>query len=157
MAYESYEQQHMTGSRADQPPINQVSERSPSRWAVGFTFFAGAMMIMVGMFQAIEGLAAVLQDDFYVVTADYAFEMDVTTWGWIHLIGGSIVCLAGAFLLTGNVVARIIGITVALFSAISNFFFIPYYPLWTILIIALNIVIIWALLNYRGEDRYDVR
>lgn len=117
----------------------------PSGWAVGFGVFAAVMMIMIGIFHAIAGIAALVEDQFFVVTPNYFVELDVTAWGWIHLIFGIVVGLAGFFVLTGAVWARVIGIVLALLSAIGNFFFIPYYPVWSILIIALDIFVIWAL------------
>jgi len=122
-----------------------------SGWATGLAVFAGVIMIMVGIFQALSGLSAIINDKFYVVTPNYAYEIDVTGWGWIHLILGIVVALAGFYVLTGRLWARIIGITMALFSAIANFFFIPYYPVWSVLIIALDVFVILALATYRGD------
>lgn len=102
-------------------------------------------MIMLGIFQAIAGLAAIIEDKFYVVTPNYAYEIDVTGWGWIHLIVGVFVVLAGVYVLSGRLWARIVGITIAVLSALANFFFIPYYPFWAIVVIALDVWVIWAL------------
>jgi hypothetical protein len=102
-------------------------------------------MIMIGTFQAFQGLAAIINDEYFVVTGNYAFEFDTTTWGWIHMIGGGIVAIAGFYVFTGNMLARLIGIVIAIASAITNFFYIPYYPVWSVLIIALDVVVIWAL------------
>jgi hypothetical protein len=102
-------------------------------------------MLMVGVFHAIAGLVALLDDQFFVVTRNYTFEFDVTGWGWIHLIGGILVFLAGAYVFSGATWARVIGITLAVLSAVANFFFIPYYPFWSILMIALAVWAIWAL------------
>jgi hypothetical protein len=113
------------------------------------TVFAGALMIMVGIFQAIQGLVALVEDDFYVAVSNYTFEFDVTTWGWIHLILGAVVALAGLFIFSGNVAARAVGIFLAVLSAIANFLWIPYYPIWSILIIALCIFVIWGLATVR--------
>ncbi len=121
------------------------SGREPSGWAVGGVIFAGCMMIMIGTFGVLEGLAAIIKDSFFVVGANYAYKVDVTTWGWVHLILGAVVVLAGFYVFTGSLWARIIGIVLAIFSAIANFLFIPYYPFWTILIIALDAFVIWAL------------
>ena len=117
----------------------------PSGWVTGGVVFAGVMMIVIGVFQAIAGLAAIIDDDFFVVTRNYTFDIDTTAWGWIHLIVGIVVALAGFYLFTGSTWARVVGITLAIVSAIANFFFIPYYPFWSILIIALDVWVIWAL------------
>lgn len=129
------------------------TQEAVSPWAVGFAVFAAAMMVLLGVFHAIEGLAAILQDDFYIVRDGYDLEIDVTTWGWIHLIGGIVVALAGGFLLTGNILARIVAIAIAVVSIVWNFYSIPYYPVWSIVMIAIGIGVIWgvASLGSRGE------
>ena len=113
--------------------------------AVAGYLFAGVIMIMVGTFQAIAGLAAIIEDEFFVKTPNYAFEVDVTAWGWIHLLLGLLVAFAGYALFAAKTWARVIGVTLATLSGIANFFFIPYYPFWAILIIALDVWVIWAL------------
>jgi hypothetical protein len=125
-----------------------VSDRDVSGWAVGFTIFAAVMMIMVGVWQALAGLIAIFENEFYVPTRNYLFEFDVTAWGWIHLLIGALVAFAGWGLLSGQTWARVVGVTLAVLSATSNFFFIPYYPFWSILIIAVDIFVIWALLAH---------
>ncbi len=122
-----------------------------SGWAVGFSFFAGFMLIMIGCFQIIAGLAALLKDNFYVVGTEYFLEVDPTAWGWIHLILGVIVLLAGFGIFSGAVWARTVGVIIAVVSGLVNFAFIPYYPLWSILIIALDVAVIWALTAH-GRD-----
>jgi hypothetical protein len=125
----------------------------PNWMAVGLVAFAGVVMIAIGVFQMLQGIAAVREGEFYVVTPNYAYQIDVSTWGWIHLGVGIVLILAGIFVFSGTLWARIIGIVVAAASAISNFFFIPYYTVWPILIIALDVVVIWALATYRPESR----
>jgi hypothetical protein len=119
-----------------------------SGWATGFVVFAAMMMMLIGSFHAIQGLVAIVDDDFFVVGANYTFEFDTTAWGWLHLIFGVIVFAAGAGVLAGQPWARVVGITLATISAIANFFFIPYYPIWALVIIALDILVIWALAVY---------
>jgi hypothetical protein len=129
---------------------SRVRERPPG-WAVGFIVFAAVMMMMTGVFQALAGLVAIFENEFYVAARNYLFEFDVTAWGWIHLILGVIVALAGFGLLSGATWARVVGITLAVLSAIANFLFIPYYPFWSLLIIALNVFVIWALAVHGGK------
>jgi hypothetical protein len=112
------------------------------------------MMIMLGTFEALNGLGAIFEDQFYVKTSNYFLEFDVTTWGWIHLLIGIGVVVAGIFVFTGALWARMVGIVLAICSAIANFAFIPYYPAWSILIIALNVAVIWAL-TVHGMDLRD--
>ncbi len=123
-----------------------------SGWAVGFVVFAAVMMMLIGGFQAIAGLAAIFEDEFFVVGPNYVYDVDVTTWGWIHLVLGVIIFAAGAGALSGATWARVVGITLAFISAIANFFFIPYYPVWSIVIIALNVAVIWALSVYGRRE-----
>ena len=128
-----------------------------SGWAVGFILFAGIMMVMSGFFQAFSGLVALFQNEFYVATRNYLFQFDATSWGWIHLIGGLIVVLAGFAVMAGRTWGPVVGITLAVLSALANFALIPYYPFWALTIIALDIFVIWALAAHGGAvatDRY---
>jgi hypothetical protein len=125
--------------------------RPVSGWAIGFSAFAGAIMILIGIFQFFAGLGALINDDLYVLTRKYAFDLDVTGWGWIHLILGVVIFAAGLGIFSGATWARAVGITLAIISAIANFLYIPYYPAWAILLIALNVVVIWALASYRAD------
>jgi hypothetical protein len=125
----------------------------PSGLAVGFTVFAAVMMLMAGAWQALAGLIAIFENEFYVPTRNYIFQFDATSWGWIHLVLGLIVAFAGWGLLSGRTWARLVGITLAALSATANFLFIPYYPFWAILIIAVDIFVIWALAAHGREFR----
>jgi hypothetical protein len=128
-----------------------TSPAETSGWVVGFTVFAAVMMIMVGVWQALAGLIAIFENEVYVPTRSYLFELDLSTWGWIHLVLGLVVAFAGWGLLSGKTWARVVGITLAAISATANFLFIPYYPFWSILIIALNVFVIWALTAHGRE------
>jgi hypothetical protein len=124
---------------------DRAASRSVSGWAVGGTVFAGVIMLLVGSFHAIAGFVAILDDQFYVVARNYTYSFDVTGWGWIHLIAGILLVLGGAYVFSGATWARVLGMTLAVLSAIANFFFIPYYPFWSLLMIALDVFIIWSL------------
>lgn len=119
--------------------------------AVGFIAFAAMIMFMAGGFQIIAGLVAIFTNEFYVATPRYLLQFDVTSWGWIHLLVGLIVVGAGSGLLSGRTWARVVGVTLAMLSALANFAFIPYYPIWSLIIITLNVFIIWALVAH-GRD-----
>jgi hypothetical protein len=128
-----------------------------SGWAVGFILFAAIMMIMSGFFQALAGLVALFENEFYVATRNYLFQFDATSWGWIHLIVGLIVAFAGFAVMAGRTWGRVVGITLAVLSAVVNFAFIPYYPFWALTVIALDIFVIWALAAHGRDvaaDRY---
>lgn len=124
----------------DYPPTRD----EPSGWAVGGLLFAATIMLMIGTFQVIVGLAAVINDDFFVVTRNYTFDLDTTAWGWIHLIIGVLVAGAGLSLFGRGTYGAVAAVVLCTLSAIANFFFIPYYPFWSILLIALNVWVIWA-------------
>jgi len=139
--------------RRDHGRSNEMAEygtpsRMPQSEAAGGYVFAGVILIVVGVFHAIEGLVAIFDDGFYVVSANYTFDLDTTAFGWVQLIGGILVLAAGFALFSAATWARVVGVTFATLSAIANFFFIPYYPFWSILIIALDIWVIWALTRH---------
>jgi hypothetical protein len=124
------------------------SQRGPddiSGWAAGGIVFAATILLMVGIFQAIAGLVAIIDDQFYVVTRNYTFDLDTSAWGWIHLIIGILLAAVGWSLFARRTWAGVAAITIAMLSAVANFFFIPYYPFWAILMIALDVWVIWAL------------
>jgi hypothetical protein len=132
--------------RPAQPPNQPPPPAEPlSGWAIGGMAFAAVTLMMVGFFHAIAGFAAILEDEFYVVGREYVFDLDVTAWGWIHLLLGIVVFFSGAYIFTGALWARIVGITAAVFSAIANFFFLPYYEFWSIVMIAICVWVIWSL------------
>jgi len=118
----------------------------PAGTGAGWVLFAGIVMIVGGLFAFFEGLAALLKSGrFYTTVANYPYGGHVKTWGWIVLIAGIIVLLAGFYVMAGALWARIVGITLASLSALANFFFIPFYPFWSLLVITLDIFVIWAL------------
>jgi hypothetical protein len=116
-----------------------------SEAGAGWVMFAGIMLIAIGIFQAFAGLVGILEDEILVVTPDYLVQLDATTWGWIHMIIGLIVLASGFGIFSGNVLARTVGVFVAIGSMISMFFWLPWYPVWAIIVIALDITVIWAL------------
>ena len=123
----------------------ESADRDVSGFAVGGIWFAASVMTLVGCFQIIAGLAAILDDEFFVVTRHYAFDLDVSAWGWVHLVLGVLLAVCGIGLFRRSAWAGVTAIFLAMLSAFANFFFIPYYPFWALLVIALNIWVIWAL------------
>ena len=122
-----------------------MSDRSDSGMAVGLIYFAAVMMIMIGIFHAMNGFMAIVHKLFFHTPPNYVFAFNVSTWGWVHLIVGIAILLAGFGVLSGSVVARTIGVILALISAIAGFAFIPFYPVMAIVFIAVDILVIWAL------------
>ena len=123
----------------------------PSGAALAMTIMAAVFMIITGTLGLLEGLAAVIKGSFYVVLPNYAFSMSATGWGVVHLILGGLVVVAGIALFTDHLWARIVGATLAAFMIVANFVYLPYYPVWAIVIIALNAFVIWALLTPRNR------
>ena len=144
MAYEdSY------SSRAAHPVDSGVNV-----FAASFVLFASMMMILMGSFHIMAGLAAVIDDTFYVVRPGFGLEIDVSTWGWVHMIGGVVVIFAAIGLFTGSVMARVFTLVIACLSVFWNFYSIPYYPVWSILMIVFGIGVLWALM-FHGHE-FDV-
>ncbi len=128
---------------------------APTGW-VGWIFFAGIMMILVGTFQAIDGLIALFKDELYVVRPNgLVVNVDYTAWGWTHLVLGVLLVAAGYAVFSGRVWGRTLGVIAAMVSAIINFAFIPAYPIWSLLIITVDVLVIYALIAHGGELRQD--
>jgi hypothetical protein len=125
--------------------------KEPSGWAIGWTAFAGITMLMAGGWWMISGLVALFNSEFFVVTQNYIFKFDVTTWGWVHLIIGLLVLLAGFGLFSGQVWARTVGVIIAVFMGLASFAWLPYYPVWAVVYIVASVAIIWAL-TVHGRD-----
>ena len=120
-------------------------------WAVGFIFLGSIMMVTLGCWHFIAGIAALVDDSFFAVRPGFALEMDVTTWGWLHIVGGIAMAIVGLTLLSGSPVVRIIAIIMTVISAIWNFYSVPYYPVWSIIMLALCLALLWALIAHGRE------
>jgi hypothetical protein len=131
--------------------MSYETESNYSSWAVGWAGFAGVMLVMIGVFDVIQGLVALFNDEFYVVGQEWVFEFDITAWGWIQLILGVILIASGIGIFSGNVAARTVGVIIAGLAAIVNFAWLPYYPVWSIIVIAICVAVIWALTAH-GRD-----
>lgn len=110
----------------------------------GWVTFAAVMLLIGGTLAILEGVTAIAKDDVLVVTPNYAYKADLTTWGWLHLALGIALVLAGAALFKGALWARMVAVVVAGFSMIANFMWLPHYPLWSLTIIAIDALVIWA-------------
>jgi hypothetical protein len=133
--------------RVDSGPMSDRPHTPPpvSGWALGGIAFAACVLTITGAFQVITGLVAIFDDEFFTVAQHYTFDIDTTAWGWIHLLVGLLVLVTGFGLFSRSAWAGVTAIMLASLSAVVNFFFIPYYPFWSILVIALDIWVIWAL------------
>jgi hypothetical protein len=122
----------------------------------GWVVFASCMMILLGIFQAIEGLVAIFDDGFYRVTASgLVVNVDYTVWGWVHLLLGVLIIASGVGVLTGNVAARAVAVILAGLSALVSLAFIEAYPIWSVLIITIDVLVIYAL-TVHGRELRDV-
>ena len=119
----------------------------------GWIVFAGIMLIIGGTLNAIYGLVAILNDEWVVWGNRGVVYLDVTGWGWIHLALGIVVVLAGAGVMTGSSIARAIGVFIAALSMFANFLALPLYPLWSITVLTINVLVIWALIAHGSEMR----
>ena len=121
--------------------------------AHGISFFAGLLLILAGVFQALEALSAIVNDQYLVATPRYIYTFDLTAWGWIHLLIGLALVAIGICLLLGQGWALMAGIVIAGLSAVVNFTWLPYSPFWAILLIAVDLLIIWALASARAQSK----
>jgi hypothetical protein len=151
-----------TGSTTGAPPTGAASgvpyQRStePRRTAwVGWIYFAGSIAVLVGIFQAIAGLVALLDDGYYLVTrSGLAVHLTYNEWGWIHLIGGLLLIAVGVGLVVGKTWALFAAVAIAVLSAVANFLFLAAYPVWSTIMIAMNILVIYAVTQHGKEVRY---
>jgi hypothetical protein len=116
-----------------------------SERGAGWALFAGMMLLLMGGMQAFMGLVAVLENEIVVATPKYFLQLDVTSWGWIHMLGGILLILAGIGIFAGQTWARMVGIIVAALAVLAEFASLPYYPIWAIIVISIGIFTIWGL------------
>ena len=120
-------------------------------WA-GWVVFGGVMLIMMGAFQLTTGLVALFNDGFYAVRSDgLVVNVDYNTWGWVHIIIGLVAVLVGVGLLAGNMAARIAGVVIAFLSALVNLAFTSAYPVWSVMVIVLDVIVIYAIIVHGRE------
>ncbi|MFJ9518917.1 hypothetical protein ACIRPK_11700 [Kitasatospora sp. NPDC101801] len=115
----------------------------------GLVLFAGVMMLIDGVLGIFQGVVAIAKDDVYLTTPNYVFQFNLTSWGWIHLAMGFVLVLVGYGVLRGAAWGRVVGIALVSVNLVLNFLFLPYYPLWSLVAIALNAFVVWALCTYR--------
>lgn len=135
-------------------PMSEYDDRSgpPATGWAGWVVFGGVMLIMVGLFQAIQGLVALFDDGFYLVRPNgLVVDVNYNTWGWTHLAIGIVAALTGLGLLAGNMVARVLGVVIAVLSAVVNLAFISAYPVWSTIVIALDVIVIYAIIVHGRE------
>ncbi|MEU1983174.1 hypothetical protein [Nocardia sp. NPDC019395] len=117
--------------------------------AAGTSIAAAVLMLTVGALSLLEGIAAVVRDDLFMLGGAYIYQMDITTWGWIHIGIGAALILAAVGLITGSIWGRLMAIGFAALCIVANFLWLPHYPWWSTVIIALSVVAIWAIATWR--------
>ena len=141
----------------DTSRVAHGNETEPTGWT-GWVVLASFMMILVGSFQAIQGLVALFDDGFYLVNeAGLVIDVDYNVWGWVHLLLGVLLLASGAGVMTGNLAARTVGVILAGLSALVNMAFIGAYPVWSIIIITVDVLVIYALIVHGREMRDTYR
>jgi hypothetical protein len=149
----------MTELGASRPDLDTTrvaygNQSDPTGWT-GWVVFASFMMFLLGAFQTIQGLVALFDDGFYLVTTrDLVVDVNYNVWGTVHLVLGVLLMLSGAGVLTGNIAARTVGVILAGLSALANLMFIEAYPIWSIVIITVDVLVIYAL-TVHGRELKD--
>jgi hypothetical protein len=121
------------GSTTTRPALNDM------------TIFAGVLILITGLLHLLAAIAAIAGRDIFVVTEDQVFLVDVSTWGWVHLVIAVLIIIAGIGIVTGKSWGYLAGIVMASISILDNFLFAPIYPFWALVMITLDVLIIWAL------------
>jgi hypothetical protein len=144
--YASYQQ----GSGYEMAPREgQHAREGSGAGAMAGSVLAGVLMLLGGAVAFLNGLAMIIKGGFYTYSSGYAYHWSTKGWGWTHLILGALVFAAGACVILGMVWARVIGVFLAALAAVAAFLTIPFYPVWSIVLIALDVFIIWALITRR--------
>ncbi len=129
---------------------NEYGSPQPTAW-VGWIAFAGMMMIVAGVLGALSGLSAIVRDETYVQAAGHVWIFDHTSWGWIHLILGILLAAIGAMMLKGSTVGMALGAGIVVLHMIAQFTWMGMYPWWSIVVIALDVMILYALIVHGPE------
>ncbi|WP_054811180.1 DUF7144 family membrane protein [Nocardia arizonensis] len=119
--------------------------------AAGTSIGAAILLLTVGVLSIFEGISAVADDDLFVVGPDYIYQFDTTGWGWVHIVLGAVLIVCAIGLMTGSAWGKVAAIVIAALTIIANFLSLPYYPWWSILVIALSIVVIWAVSTWNPD------
>jgi hypothetical protein len=119
----------------------------------GRGLFAAVMLIVGGVYHGLIGVAALFRDQVYVVTPGYVYEFDLTGWGWTHLVLGAVLAVTGVAVGRGRTWGRMTGIGLAVLSLVANFLFLPHYPIWSILIVVVDVAIVYSLATALRDDR----
>ncbi|UTT49384.1 DUF7144 family membrane protein [Rhodococcus gordoniae] len=123
--------------------------------AAGTSVGAAIIVTLIGALQLLQGIAAVAEDEVFVTGQEYVFRFDLTTWGWVHIVVGVVMVIVGIALISGVTWARVSAMVIAALSILVNFMWLPYYPGWALAIIALDVVVIWAVATWNPRAVYS--
>ncbi|MEU6811119.1 hypothetical protein ABZ920_19450 [Streptomyces sp. NPDC046831] len=126
-------------------------------WAGGLMMFGAVMLMIGGVLDIFRGIMGIAQDAVFVTTPNYVFQLNLTGWGWFHLILGAVAVVVSVGLFQGQMWARVAGVAIAAFLIIVNFLSLPYYPVWSIVAIAMFGFVIWALCVAGTEESATAR
>jgi hypothetical protein len=142
-----------SGPDVDTTRVAYSTAPEPTAW-VGWVVFAAFMMMLNGIIQLLEGFVALFKDGYYHVSArGLAVSVNYTTWGWVHLFLGAVILAAGFGILAGNLLARIVGVVLAGVNAVVALVFIEAAPVWGIVLITVDVLVIYALTVHGRELR----
>lgn len=141
---------------ATAPTEHEHTRTTRQQWAGGLTVFAGVMLMIAGLLDLFRGVMAIAEDDVFVSTPSYVFRFDLTGWGWIHLVLGAVAVVVSLGLFQAAFWARVLGVVIAGLIIVANFLSLPYYPVWSVVMMAFSALIIWALCVARPESSFDV-
>lgn len=139
----------MTAQSPTRPGITELPPTSVG-FAGGVVVLASVLMALTGLLQIMQGIGALANGDFYVLRGNYTYDFDITAWGWVHLVFGIIALAAGLALLSGALWARLTALVLAVLSIMINFAWLPYFPLWAMSIMVLDVLVIWAVTKFEG-------
>ncbi|WP_116950983.1 DUF7144 family membrane protein [Jiangella endophytica] len=130
---------------------SQEADRQTVTGWVGWVWFGGIMLVTLGLFQGFQGLVALIDDEFTTAIGDRLIVVDLTTWGWVHVAMGALLVIAGAGVLAGALWGRILGSAIAALSILAQLPILPVYPIWALVVIALDAIVIYALIVHGAE------
>ncbi len=128
----------------------QGSTKQSMTW--GVVGFAGIMLLWIGVLQLLQGISALAKDEFLLAGPDYVYTFSLTTWGWLQLALGIIAIAVAVGILAGSTLARMGAIVIATLITLAQFAFLPYYPLWSLVLIAFSVLVIWAVATQGLND-----
>ena len=130
--------------------MSTTDQNQQTGWT-GWVVFAGILMVLAGVLWTIQGLVAVFNNDLIIFGEEGALFLNVTGWGWVHIILGLLLLLSGILVMRGNMFGRMMAVLLVMLSIIVNFVWLPVYPLWSIIIIVIDVFVLYAVIVHGRE------